>query len=54
MGAAMVALICHGVISMLKILFLLLVISTPSWGLTMDDLIEREGLYYKKNSPTLL
>ena len=33
---------------MFRILFLLLVISTPSWGLTMDDLVQRDGLYYKK------
>ena len=23
-------------------------VSFPSWGLTMDDLVIREGLYYKK------
>jgi antitoxin component YwqK of YwqJK toxin-antitoxin module len=23
-------------------------VSFPSWGLTMDDLVQREGLYYQK------
>ena len=23
-------------------------VSFPSWGLSMDDLVEREGIYYKK------
>ena len=28
-------------------------VSFPSWGLTIDDLVEREGVYYKKftNAP---
>ena len=29
-------------------LVLLSLVSFPSWGETMDDLVEREGLYYKK------
>lgn len=33
---------------MFRILFLLLVISTPCWGETIDDLVYRNGLYYQK------
>ena len=29
-------------------LVLMSLVSFPSWGLTMDDLVEREGLYYEK------
>lgn len=29
-------------------LVLMSLVSFPSWGLTMDDLVQREGLYYKK------
>ena len=29
-------------------LVLMSLLSLPSWGLTMDDLVEREGIYYKK------
>ena len=29
-------------------LVLMSLLSFPSWGLTMDDLVQREGLYYKK------
>ena len=29
-------------------LVLILLVSFPSWGLTMDDLVVREGLYYEK------
>lgn len=29
-------------------LVLMSLVSFPSWGLTMDDLVKREGLYYKK------
>jgi antitoxin component YwqK of YwqJK toxin-antitoxin module len=39
----------------IKVLILSLVISLlslPSWGETMDDLVERNGLYYKKFSDT--
>jgi antitoxin component YwqK of YwqJK toxin-antitoxin module len=31
-------------------LILLSLISFPSWGETMDDLVERDGIYYKKFS----
>lgn len=27
---------------------LMSLVSSPSWGLTMDDLVERDGLYYQK------
>ena len=33
---------------MFRILFLLLILSSPSWGLSMDDLVQRGGLYYEK------
>ena len=29
-------------------LVLMSLVSFPSWGLTMDDLVERDGLYYEK------
>ena len=29
-------------------LVLMSLVSFPSWGLTMDDLVIREGIYYKK------
>ena len=29
-------------------LVLMSLVSFPSWGLSMDDLVEREGLFYKK------
>lgn len=29
-------------------LVLMSLVSSPSWGLSMDDLVERDGLYYKK------
>ena len=29
-------------------LVLMSLLSFPSWGLTMDDLVERDGIYYKK------
>ena len=29
-------------------LVLMSLVSSPSWGLSMDDLVHREGLYYKK------
>ena len=29
-------------------LVLMSLVSFPSWGLTMDDLVQREGLYYQK------
>lgn len=29
-------------------LVLLSLVSFPSWGLSMDDLVQREGLYYEK------
>ena len=29
-------------------LVLMSLVSFPSWGLTMDDLVQRDGLYYKK------
>ena len=29
-------------------LVLMSLVSSPSWGLTMDDLVVREGVYYKK------
>ena len=29
-------------------LVLMCLVSFPSWGLTMDDLVQREGLYYQK------
>ena len=29
-------------------LVLVSLVATPCWGLTMDDLVEREGLFYKK------
>ena len=29
-------------------LVLMALVSFPSWGLTMDDLVQREGLYYEK------
>ena len=29
---------------------LMSLVSFPSWGLTIDDLVEREGIYYKKFS----
>ena len=29
-------------------LVLMSLVSFPSWGLTMDDLVQREGIYYKK------
>ena len=32
----------------IKPLVLIFLVSLPSWGLTMDDLVKREGLYYKK------
>ena len=34
-------------------LVLMSLVSFPSWGLTIDDLVEREGVYYKKftNAP---
>lgn len=31
-------------------LVLMSLVSFPSWGLTIDDLVEREGIYYKKFS----
>ena len=31
-----------------KILVLMSLMSFPSWGLTMDDLVKRGGLYYEK------
>ena len=31
-------------------LVLMSLVSFPSWGLTMDDLVKREGIYYKKFS----
>ena len=33
-------------------LVLMSLVSSPSWGLTMDDLIERDGLYYQKFNST--
>ena len=33
--------------TLLTILFISL-LSSPSWSVTMDDLVEREGLYYEK------
>lgn len=29
-------------------LVLMPLVSFPSWGLTMDDLVQRDGLYYEK------
>ena len=29
-------------------LVLMSLVSFPSWGLTMDDLVQRDDLYYKK------
>ncbi len=29
-------------------LVLLSLVSSPSWGLSMDDLVQREGVYYQK------
>ena len=29
-------------------LVLMSLVSSPSWGLSMDDLVERDGLYYRK------
>lgn len=29
-------------------LVLMSLVSFPSWGETIDDLVEREGIYYKK------
>jgi len=31
-------------------LVLMCLVSFPSWGLSMDDLVERRGIYYKKFS----
>lgn len=36
--------------SMFRILFLLLILSTPSWGSYYSGLVERDGLYFKKFS----
>jgi antitoxin component YwqK of YwqJK toxin-antitoxin module len=33
-------------------LVLMSLVSFPSWGLTMDDLVYREGLYYEKFTAT--
>ena len=40
-------------ISMFRILFLLLILSTPSWGVSWDDLVYKDGLYYLKSTKTL-
>ena len=37
--------------TLITILFISL-LSSPSWSLTLDDLVERDGLYYKKFTET--